>query len=140
MGLDQYVYILNQDEHTGWERDEDNEYDDNAYRQEDFYWRKHNRLEGFMAELYYSKGNPPTDEEGWSTFNCTPLELTADDIEKLAEAIENKNLPETQGFFFGSDSYSEYEEWGYKEKDLEFIEAARKAIKNGKRVWYVSSW
>lgn len=139
MGLDQYVYFLNEGEKSAWERDEDENYDDIPHRNEDFYWRKHNRLEGFMSELYYSKGNPRQDEEGWETFNCTPLELTEDDLNRLQKAIDDKELPQTQGFFFGSDSYEYYDDY-LAEKDQKFIKAALDAIKSGLRVVYVSSW
>jgi hypothetical protein len=72
-------------------------------------------------------------------FNCEPVELTLSDIEQLEAHIENKSLPETGGFFFGSDSYEEYEEY-YKEDDLQFIEDALEALKEGKKIFYSSWW
>ena len=126
--------------------------DQNAYAngEEIAYWRKHNRLQGWMEQLWHDKGRPnaQTDGDAMGDFNCVELELDANDIDALEEAVENFALPETQGFFFGNDSYF----WGdddgnplpentyyHKEADLEFIENAKKALDNGERVCY-SCW
>ena len=98
-------------------------------------WRKHNRLHGWMEELWREKGN-----EG--EFNTEELLLELIDITNLEKAIINDELPETGGFFFGIDSY-EYEEdeikW-QKEQDLKFIKEARQAIMEGDEVLYNSWW
>jgi len=93
------------------------------------YWRKHPNLQGWMEDLYYSKGGEDED------FNCVDVELTLDDLEQLERAVEGEELPETQGFFFGSDS-DEY----YKEGDLQFISDARRHIKQGYKIVYTSWW
>ena len=117
MGLDQYAYIG-----TGEEREDVH------------YWRKHNRLQGWMEELYRRKG-------GTEEFNCVDVELTLEDIDQLETAILNKDLPETGGFFFGNDSYSDYEgEYGYKNEDINFIEKAKKLLANNKKLYYSSWW
>jgi hypothetical protein len=46
---------------------------------------------------------------------------------------------ETGGFFFGDDSYEEYEEY-YKKTDLDFIRDAYNAFAEGKKVYYNSWW
>ena len=92
------------------------------------YWRKHPNLQGWMEELYYEKG-------GEGEFNCVDVELTLEDLDSLEATLDNEALPETAGFFFGSDS-SEY----YAEADREFIVAARAAIKQGYTVVYSSWW
>jgi len=98
-------------------------------------WRKHNRLQGFMEELWREK----TDSE--EVFNCVDLELDLGDIEKLEKAIYDKTMPATEGFFFGNDSYTEgdYEEYHLKD-DIKFIQQAKEALKAGKRVIYNSWW
>ena len=78
MGLDQNAYKVSQD----------------GEREELAYWRKHNRLQGWMEERYTNKG-------GVGEFNCVDLELDEDDILDLEVAIDDKELPETGGFFFG---------------------------------------
>ena len=129
MGLDQYAYAK-----PSYESDE---------QEEIAYWRKHNRLQGWMEQLWEDKGRPDWSDIGnpLGDFNCQPVELTLTDLEQLEAHIENKVLPETQGFFFGNDSYADYEgEYGYKETDLKFIEDARKAIEEGKKVYYNCWW
>jgi len=130
MGLDQYAYASSEI------KSED--------REEIAYWRKHNRLQGWMEQLWEDKGRPHFSniENPMGDFNCQPVELTLSDIEQLEAHVENKSLPETGGFFFGGDSYADYEhpEWGYKKADLEFIGLARTALQEGKKVFYDSWW
>jgi hypothetical protein len=92
------------------------------------YWRKHPNLQGFMEALYYDKG-------GEGEFNCVDVELTLEDLDALEESLDNQELPETQGFFFGEDS-SEH----YAEQDRDFIVSARAAIDKGYTVVYSSWW
>lgn len=93
-----------------------------------FYWRKHPNLHGWMENLYYEKGGDA------DVFNCVEVELTLDDIEDLESDIENDNLPQTTGFFFGESAPDR------KEEDLEFIEKAKEAIKDGYTIVYTSWW
>lgn len=140
MGLDQYAY----------KRDADEGEDGNITIAE---WRKHNRLHGWMEELWEDKGRPNftnSESQPMGDFNCQPVELTLSDIEQLEAHISNKSLPDTQGFFFGNDSYSWDEDgegnklpegdYYYKETDLQFIEDARQALEEGKKVFYDSWW
>ena len=122
MGLDQYAYISNNGKH-----------DDDSY--DIAYWRKHNRLQGWMEKLYHRKG-------GRKVFNCVDVELKLEDIDQLEAAILNKDLPETGGFFFGSDSYSDYEDkqYGYKDDDISFIEKAKQVLNNDDKLYYSCWW
>lgn len=125
MGLDQYAKVV------------ESSYDSSTKtvtttKQEIAYWRKHNRLQGFMEKLYESKG-------GKGDFNCAEVEITAEDLDTLERVINSMNLPATGGFFFGTDSYENYEEW-YKKDDVAFIKNARKAIKAGFTVIYTCWW
>jgi hypothetical protein len=92
------------------------------------YWRKHPNLQGWMEELYQEKG-------GHEEFNCVDLELTLGDLDALEESLDEQALPETAGFFFGSNADDHY-----AEQDREFIREARAAIKQGYRVIYNSWW
>ena len=112
MGLDQYAKVMK--------------------KEDEMYWRKHNRLQGFMEEEWRNRGH---DGE----FNCVDLYVDEELLDKLEDAIDNKSMPHTEGFFFGDDSYENYEEY-YKEDDLKFIKMARKALKDGKSVVYSSWW
>ena len=105
-------------------------------------WRKHNRLHGYMAQLWEDKGCPNSNGDTPETFNCVPLELDKEDLEELKATILTRALPETQGFFFGHDSY----DWSKDELkdadlyDLEFVTNALKALKDGYKVHYNSWW
>ena len=143
MGLDMYAYAVFQ----GGERDGEEESLAD--------WRKHNRLHGWMEELWEDKGKPyegnldDLDSSGMGEFNCIPVEITLEDLDQLEADINEKVLPETGGFFFGDDSFDWTDDDGnkpkegdyyYKKTDLQFIEDARKAINNGKKVFYNSWW
>lgn len=104
--------------------DENNE-DRNS---EIMYWRKHPNLHGWMQDLYFEKGGEA------EMFNCSPVELTSEDLDKLEEVIKGNGLPHTEGFFFGSSDDE------VNPKDLEFIKLARQAIQEGERVFYDSWW
>ena len=139
MGLDQFAYRRLPDEDS----------DGNITITE---WRKHNRLQGWMEQLWNDKGRPfngELDDNPMGSFNCVEVEVTLSDLEQLEAHVENKSLPETGGFFFGDDSFSwtdendkPFEDGNYfhKETDLEFIREAREAISDGKEVYYSSWW
>ena len=91
-------------------------------------WRKHPNLQGWMQELYYEKG-------GEGEFNCVDVELTFEDLDALEATLDEEELPETVGFFFGSNADDHY-----AEADREFIVQARAAIKQGYKVIYSSWW
>ena len=91
-------------------------------------WRKHPNLQGWMQELYYEKG-------GEGEFNCVDVELTLEDLDALEATLDEEELPETVGFFFGSNADEHY-----AETDREFIREARAAIKQGYKVFYSSWW
>ena len=123
MGLDQFAYCI----------------DNNGEKEELAYWRKHPNLQGWMENLWESKGRPGLTEDNSGNmlgdFNCIPVELNIDDLDDLEDAVRGSALPETAGFFFGSNSDNEY-----KEEDLEFIRKAREALDSGLTVVYDSWW
>lgn len=124
MGLDMYAYKVAPNDAIS-----PIEIAKGAERYELHYWRKHHDLHGWMEALYRSKG-------GTEEFNCEPVELTEEDLNNLATAIEQGHLPPTTGFFFGNnppdaDSNSE---------DMDFIQKARKALDSGMKVYYDSWW
>tara|TARA_B110000196_G_C21147372_1_gene667402 strand:- start:1232 stop:1663 length:432 start_codon:yes stop_codon:yes gene_type:complete len=143
MGLDQYAYRRLPDEDS----------DGNITIVD---WRKHNRLQGWMEQLWEDKGRPYEGNlddldpcEMGSDFNCVELEITLSDLEQLEAHVSNKTMPETGGFFFGDDSFGWENEDGkpyegnnyfHKETDLGFIREAREAIADGQKVYYSSWW
>jgi len=119
MGLDMYAYTAAK-ENLEWSGDNQREL---------AYWRKHPNLHGWMEELYRAKGGTA------EIFNGVEVELTWEDLEDLETNVLHSNLPGTSGFFFGNNA-DEY----YRERDLQFIRAARAEIFMGLRVFYNSSW
>jgi hypothetical protein len=123
MGLDQYA--------TARKGEPSKDEDGYTYYKDSMelaYWRKHPNLQGWMEELYHEKG-------GEEEFNCVDVELTLEDLDALEQSLDESALPETVGFFFGTDS-GDY----YAEQDREFIREARAAIKQGYTVVYNSWW
>ena len=92
------------------------------------YWRKHPNLHGWMNRLWESRGNS-------GEFNGDELELTWEDLDQLEQAIRNKKLPGTSGFFFGNDA-DDY----YRKHDLKFVRDAKAEAFLGLKVFYNSSW
>jgi hypothetical protein len=94
------------------------------------YWRKHHDLHGWMERLYRTKGG--TKE----SFNCVLIRLTKADITCLEHDVLTNRLPETQGFFFGTNPPDEFT----REQDMEFIKKAKIAMADGDAVYYDSWW
>ena len=134
MGLDMYAYAR-----PPRKRNSDNDIEISE-------WRKHNRLQGWMQQLWESKGCPNANEDG--DFNSVEMELTEEDINALEDDILTMSLPESNGFFWGSDSFFWTDEEGndypensyyYLERDLEFVTDARKMLDKKHRIFY-SCW
>lgn len=124
MGLDMYAYKAerkpaNTDFHY-----------EKKYAEEFHYWRKHHDFHGWMENLYYQKGGSEAE------FNCTPIRLTLEDLDKLEDDILNYRLPPTEEFFFG---HNPPDEDSVKD-DLQFIKDAKACIEEGYDVYYDSWW
>lgn len=93
-------------------------------------WRKHHDLHGWMKNLYNEKGGKA------QSFNCVTVQLEEKDLNRLEEDVKSNQLPQTTGFFFGNNPPND----DTIEEDLEFVQKAREAIKEGKVVYYYSWW
>ncbi len=124
MGLDMYATVIKGKVNSEVDFDTNNIQD----YEELHYWRKHPNLHGWMQNLYYDKGGKD------DSFNGSDVVLTESDLDSLEQDIIDGNLPNTSGFFFGQTDGSE------RDDDLEFVAKARKAIKEGKTVYYTSWW
>jgi len=126
MGLDQYADGLNKE----------------------FYWRKHARLQVFMAREY-DKQNPKEEKatsQNYSDlshlgFNGGPVNITNEILDRLEKAIKDGywDYFAHDGFFWGQ-QFQEDSVKEYKKLDKEFLKAARKALKAGREVTYNCSW
>jgi len=121
MGLDMYAQTMAE------KPDSPVDFEPEQY-EELHYWRKHPNLHGWMERLYREKGGAD------ASFNCVPVVLTADDLDRLEADIRAGRLPHTDGFFFGESYGSEIDD------DLKFIAKARAAIESGLTVYYTSWW
>ena len=108
MGLDQYAYKVKGDQ-----------------RWEIAYWRKHANLEGYMEEVFRSRG-------GIGDFNCVDLKLTKTDLLELRD--KHRDLPDADGFFWGETSQKKIED------TQTFIEVALQAVDEGWDIIYSSWW
>ena len=125
MGLDMYAFsVAKMDGNQDFVIAEDNE------RTEISYWRKHHDLHGWFERLYRAKGGDA------DSFNCIPVRLTTEDLDKLQSDILSNSLPETTGFFFGNNPPDEDSMRG----DLQFVANARVEIAMGREVYYDSWW
>lgn len=115
-----------------------------------FEWRKHARLQEFMNKLYMEKNKVDNkweedrDENGqvWiNPISWNSIELTEEDIDRLENAIKNHYSGYfcDGGFFWGHEIQESQAEY-YKDKDLEFVEFAKKALADGETVIYECSW
>ena len=126
MGLDMYAFSTKAKPKT----EVDFETKNFEPQDEVAYWRKHPNLHGWMQNLYDMKGGTSSD------FNGDCVVLDNEDLDNLEHDLEQGDLPDTTGFFFGN-SVSDDDEL---KNDLEFVRKARTEIANGKTVYYTSWW
>ena len=92
------------------------------------YWRKHPNLHGYIVNTF---------AEGID--DCKEIWLNEEMIQKIIDAIRHKELPQTEGFFFGESDGSEDAE------SIRIFERAKCWLmtpdeKVGKDVYYQASW
>lgn len=137
MGLDQYLYAKRLSEQAIVTNSEDVvETIDVAT------WRKHPNLQGFMENIwrtkyedYVKKLEEENPDSMFTLFNVQKVGLSLEDLNAWEQAVINEELPDTTGFFFGSDS----DKW-YKDYDLKTIKKAKELIKEGYLIFYDSWW
>jgi hypothetical protein len=132
MGLDQYAGF----------RDEEGKV------KEEFYWRKHARLQKFMAIEFREQNK--TKEENNSIDDLQHLgfnggqggvKITEELIKKLEEAFKNKYYDyfASDGFFWGQ-QFQEEQCTEYAQQDEKFIEWCKEQLKAKKDIGYDCSW
>jgi hypothetical protein len=131
MGLDQYAGF----------RDEEGNV------KEEFYWRKHARLQQFMArefnEQNKTKKHNTVNDLQHLGFNGGQggVAITKDLIEKLKKAIESKYYDYfAPDCFFWGQQFQEEQVTQYSEQDKKFVEWAEQQIKEDKKIGYDCSW
>jgi hypothetical protein len=138
MGLDQFAYrikkgVVTEDVDFSTEKynEETLDYDVVVDKTEIHYWRKHPAMQGWMKELYESKGG----EE--PSFNCVNVKVSEEDLLELQRDIKNDSLASRfeGGFFFGEEKSNEL-----KDDDLEFISKGLESYSKGYEIYYSSWW
>lgn len=94
------------------------------------YWRKHPNLHGYIVNTFAGG----KDE-------CQSIELYEDDLLKIIDAVKGKDLPHTEGFFFGKSS----DDQDQITKDVKILEGAISWVKIkelgvSRSVVYQASW
>jgi len=137
MGLDQYAHLRGQDDLSF------NSYDDDYNPEKDgFYWRKHARLQQFMAAMYKEQTPEEIDEDDFNLgFNGGPVIINEDVLNKLEKAIDSdyKNYIATDGFFWGQ-QYQEEQVKNYKKIDKQFLQWCKDQLSKGNVPEYHCSW
>ncbi len=128
MGLDQYAQLRNKQSKVDVP--------------ENFYWRKHARLQQFMA-IKYAEQNPKDKDPGSFNlgFNGGPVKLTKEIVDELEKAIDNNYYDyfAADGYFWGQ-QYQEESVKDYKDQDTEFLQWCKDELSNGNQPEYYCSW
>ena len=133
MGLDQYAGFR----------------DINGTVHEEFYWRKHARLQKFMSKQFdkqnkdkFDKNNTHDDLQHLG-FNGGQggVTITEELIKELEESYNSGYHWDfaPDGFFWGQ-QFQEEQVKEYKAQDKKFIEWCKEQLKEGKSIGYDCSW
>lgn len=125
MGLDQYAFSSD---------DIEDVQEGNVHFQ--FEWRKHAKLQEFMVKVFDQKGGVHGKDE----FNCNPVELSPEDIDRLEKLVKEKDLPQSEGGFFWGHQFQDESQDEYRDQDLEFCKWARAEFADNARVFYDCWW
>jgi len=129
MGLDQYAGFR----------------DSNGEVHEEFYWRKHARLQHFFADMYdlQNKDKKHNSQMQHLGFNGGQggVKITEDIVNKLEEAFKNDYYDyfAPDGFFWGQ-QFQEEQVKEYKAQDEKFITWCKEQLKAKKDIGYDCSW
>ena len=136
MGLDQYANIRNKN--IDWKKIYSDKYEP---KEDGFVWRKHARLQVFMAREFENQ-NPKEDTNGHSAsinglgFNGDEhkVVITEDVLKKLEEAIKNDYYDyfASDGFFWGQ-QFQEEQVKEYRKQDKQFLKFCKEGIKEGEK-------
>ena len=145
MGLDQHAHLRNHK--VDWDKYySDNKEESKSEHEKVFVWRKHARLQEFMARKW-AEQNPAEKIDGHLAhlgFNGdqeAPCYITEEVCKELAEQIEKgfSDYHAEDGFFWGQ-QFQEESVKESKEQDIKFLKFCEQAINEKKVVEYWCSW
>jgi len=131
MGLDQYAGFRDSDGNV----------------QEEFYWRKHARLQKFMSKEF----NEQNKEKKHNTISDLQhlgfnggqggVKITKELVDRLENAFKNNYYDyfASDGFFWGQ-QFQEEQVTEYKDQDQKFINWCKEQLEAGKDIGYDCSW
>ena len=132
MGLDQYAGFR----------------DSKGEVHEEFYWRKHARLQVFFAKQFRKQNedkdkNNTVDDLQHLGFNGGQggVTITEEIVKELEEQINNDywDCFASDGFFWGQ-QFQEEQVKEYKAQDKKFLEWCKQRLKEKKEIGYDCSW
>ena len=123
MGLDQYAF----ERLPGQNPDDD--------IQPEYIWRKHAKLQEFMERLFETRTGLTRGR-----MNCTPLELTGEDVALLEELVASGALPESPGGFFFGEEFQDEQAERYRDQDIAFCRWAQTVLSTRNKVFYACWW
>ena len=135
MGLDQYAFSAPEPLYV--EKDDDGRMAIKGTHGEEFYWRKHAKLQAFFEDAIYEGRLTPLVDD---SFNCNPVKLDISIIDQLHVALTRSELPDSGGGFFFGHQFQDESANEYREQDIKFCEWARKTIQQGDHVYYDCWW
>lgn len=131
MGLDMYLrgdryHLFN------WENEDANKKIDEFIVKSEIldlgYWRKHPNLHGYIVQEFAD-----------GIDDCQQIELDRENILKIIDTIKNKELPFTEGFFFGiSDGSEDEESIQIFEQAIKWLDTKEEGI--WKSIYYRACW
>ena len=141
MGLDQHANLRG--EQIDWKK----YYSDDSDQENNFFvWRKHARLQQFMAKKWneqnqHHEHKGTLSHLGFNGDDDVPVYITKEVVDDLREAIKNdfKDYVATDGFFWGQ-QFQEESVKEYKEQDTKFLKFCEQSIDEEKIVEYWCSW
>jgi len=126
MGLDMYLEGRKY-RWTDWKNPENDPKEDGFRIKEKIlelgYWRKHPNLHGYIVE-HFADGK---DE-------CQEINITEENIQELIDAVKNRLLPETTGFFFGKSAQNDLEIKEEMKTDLKILNDALQWLVDEKNI------
>jgi hypothetical protein len=138
MGLDQYAGFR----------------DSNGEIHEEFYWRKHARLQQFMSKMFNEQNKQNGDHSPDKKHNTVTdlqhlgfnggqggVKITEDIVKKLEEAFKNNYYDyfASDGFFWGQ-QFQEEQVNEYKAQDEKFISWCKEQLSSKRDIGYDCSW
>jgi len=138
MGLDQYAGFR----------------DSNGEIHEEFYWRKHARLQQFMSKMFNEQNKQNGDHSPDKKHNTVNelqhlgfnggqggVKITEDIVKKLEEAFKNNYYDyfASDGFFWGQ-QFQEEQVNEYKAQDEKFISWCKEQLSAKRDIGYDCSW